>query len=445
MRTKTFFSNKKNATQAAEELIRKAGGSIDFNPDIVFFYATLKYNGHYQEMLNIIKNRFEGVPQIGASIDGMIFPHDMRTDGAVLVLGEDKNARIEVKSANEEGALKSAQTLARMIKCEKGVVMLYFPFVHVPGLKKSAEFYATGKYYSLRVNKGDEETKRKMARDFSDYCDRSKIFYLQPDTLELFAKEVRFEVPIIGINVMHTRTKFNSPSIFSNFNDIEDGIAALVIEKENLEIEFDDIYPNKGATIEETLEIIKQNLEIVKEFDSFFEKNVLISLDGKPPLKAVKDVMGSYEKNRTGLSDNYNKGNIQVQVPYFLSFFNNKIGSIMNIGIDAYFPFDLFPFIVDVDDFSTSVILSHEPIHSQMYNYISGLYLLKNVDNFNFFCIDVGCISSFGDKVTNFQIEIEKKIENNYFGIFTTTPSIYLPDSYKKRDSIIEIKKNIFW
>jgi len=377
MRTKTFFSNKKIATQAAEELIKKADASIDFDPDLIFFYATLKYNGHYQKMLDIIKKRFEGVPQIGASIDGMIFPHDMRTDGAVLVLGEDKDARIEVKSVNEDGALQSAQTLAKMIKCEKGVVILHFPFVHVPGLKKSAEYYANGKYYSLRVNKGDEETKRKMARDFSDYCDRSKIFYLQPDTLELFAREVKFEVPIIGINVMHTHTKFNSPSIFSNFIDIKDGIAALVIEKDNLEVEFDDIYPNRGTTIKETWEIIKQNLEILKEFDAFFDKNVLISLDGKPPLKAVKDVIGSYEKSITKLSDKFNKGNIQVQVPYFLSFFNNKIGSIMNTGIDAYFPFDLFPFIVDVNDFSTSVFLSHEPIHSQMYNYISGLYLLK--------------------------------------------------------------------
>jgi hypothetical protein len=146
-------------------------------------------------MLDIFRMRFGDIPQIGASVDGMIFPHDMRTDGAVLVLGEDKDARIEVKSANEDGATRSAEKLAGQIKCEKGVVILNFPLVHVPDAIKSAEFYAKGKYFSFRANKGDEKTKIEMARRFSDYCDKGKIFYLPPTVLEIFAKQLDYKVP----------------------------------------------------------------------------------------------------------------------------------------------------------------------------------------------------------------------------------------------------------
>jgi len=445
MITKVFFSNKKNAKQAAEELIENVDESLDFDPDLVLFYATLKYNGHYQDMLDIFKERFGNVPQIGASIDGMIFPHDMRTDGAVLVLGKDKDARIEVKSVNEKSAIRSAQKLAEMIKCEKGVVILHFPLVHVPGLKRSAEFYAAGKYYSTRANRGDEETKRKMARDFSDYCDRSKIFYLPPSVLEIFARELGFKVPVVGMNVLHTQVKFNSPSIFSNFIDIEDGIAALVIEKDDVEIVYDDIFPDKGATLEETMDKVKEKFTVIKEFKALFEKNVLISLDDKPPLKAVEDVTLAYEANEIELSNKFNKGGLQVHVPYFLSFFNKKTNGFLQIGIDAYFPFDLFPFMTDINNFSKTVFLAHEPAYSQMFNFISGLYLLKKVHDFNFFTIDVGTISMFGEKAINFQSEIEKILCENYFGIFTQSSSIFLPDSYNKRNYIIEVKKNIFW
>jgi len=445
MRTLTVFSNKKNAKMAAEELIEKADASLDFKPDLVLFYATLKYNGHYQEMLDIFRRRFGYIPQIGASVDGMIFPHDMRTDGAVLVFGEDKDARIEVKSANEDSATRSAEKLAGQIKCEKGVVILNFPLVHVPDAIRSTEFYAMGKYYSFRANKGDENTKKEMARRFSDYCDKAKIFYLPPTVLEIFAKQFDYKVPVVGMNVLHTQVKFNSPSIFSNFKDIGGGIAALVIEKDDVEVVYDDIFPDKGETVEETMEIIKNNFTVVKEFDALFKKNILISLDNMPPVKAVKDVIGASDKNELELQDNLGKGGLQVPVPYFVSFFNKKTGGFLCIGIEAYFPFDLFPFFADVSDFSNLVFLAHEPMYIKMNDFISGLYLLNNTKNFNLFCLDVGSISAFGNKAMDFKIDIEKLLVKNYFGILSAASSIFLPEIFINRKYIVENEKNVFF
>lgn len=439
-----FYSNKKNPKQAAEEIIEKVNSTLDFDPDLVLFYATLKYNGQYQKMLDIFKNRFGDVPQIGASVDGMIFPHDVRTDGAILVVGEDNEARIEVKSINEKSATKSAEKLARQIKCEKGVVILHFPLIHVPDLKKSTEFYTKGKYYSLRANRSDEKNKKKIAAKFSDFCDKSNIFYLPPTLLDIFSKQLNNKIPIVGINVLHTQLKFNSPSIFGNFKDIGDGISALVIEKENIEVIYDDIYPGKGRTLKETKEILKENITIKKEFKALFEKNILISLDNYPPVKAVKEVTGAYEKDELELKENLNKGTLQVGVPYFLLFLNEQTKGFVNVGIDAYFPFDLFPLFVDINNFSNVVYLAHEPIYGRHLDFISGLYMLKNVDNFNFFCIDVGTISEFGNKIIEYNEDIKEILNDNYFGIFSGSPSIFLPIQFKNREYITELQDNIY-
>ncbi|MCG7850842.1 MAG: hypothetical protein MIO93_16915, partial [ANME-2 cluster archaeon] len=405
----------------------------------------LKYNGHYQEMLDVFQERFGDIPQIGASVDVMIFPNEMRTDGATLVLCKDNDARIEVKSANENGATKSAEKLAKQIKCEKGVVILNFPLVHVPDAMKSAEFYARGKYFSFRANRGDEKTKREMAGKFSDYCDKSKIFYLPSTILEIFAKQLDYKVPVVGMNVMHTQVKFNSPSIFSNFKDIGDGIAALVIEKDDVEVVYDDIFPDKGTTIEETMEIFKSKFKVVKEFDALFEKNVLISLDNMPPIKAVKDAIGATEKNEFELKDYLSKGGVQVTVPYFIVFFNKKTSGCVFTGIDSYFPFDLFPFSIDVKDFSDTVFLAQEFMYINMNDYISGLYLLNENSNFKLFCVDGGSISAFGNKVIEFKNEIEKIQHENYFGVLTAPSSVFLPKKFKRRENIAEIKNNIFY
>jgi len=409
------------------------------------FYATLKYNGHYQEMLDVFQKRFGDIPQIGASVDGMIFPNDIHTDGAALVLCEDKDAMFEVKSANENGAIRSAEELAKQIKCEKGVVILHFPLVHVPDTLKSTEFYAMGKYFSFRANRGDEITKRKMASRFSYYCDNNKIFYLPPSILEIFAEQLDHKVPVVGMNVMHAQVKFNSPSIFSNFKDIGDGIAALAVNKGDIEVVYDDIFPDKGATMDETIQKFKSKFKIVKEFNALFEKNVLISLDNMSPIQAVKDAIGASEKNEFELKDNLSKGGIQVTVPYFIVFFNKKTSGCVFTGIDSYFPFDLFPFCIDIKDFSETVFLAQEFMYINMNDYISGLYSFNNYSDFKLFCIDGGSISAFGNKVLELKNEIQKMQNNNYFGILTAPSSVFLPDKFIRRRNIAEIKNNIFY
>ena len=445
MKSITLFSNKKDYKQAAKDIIEQAQARLDFKPNLALFYATLKYNGKYQSMLDIFHEEYGGIPQIGASVDGMIYPDDMRMDGAALVLCEDRDARICVDGVKGKGAIESAEKLAKRIKCEKGAVVLHFPLVHVPGALKSAEFYARGFYYSNLCKGASHGKQKEYAGRFADYCDRENIFYLQPTVLSIFAKQTGYKIPIIGINVLHTQVRFDTPHIFCNFEDIGGGIAALTTEKDGVNAVYDDIFPEKGKTVKETMDIVRKDFTVVKEFKAKFERNVLILLDDKPPIGAVKDFIGVSKQSQDDLIERMGNGNFQAQMPYMLVFFNKKTNGMIHTGVGAYYPFDLFPFFADISDYDEQVFLAYEFIDGKFGEFISSLRQIKHEDMFKFFSIDVGTTQAFGNKVFDYSDEITKLAKRNYFGIITASSSIYQPKNLKKRNYITEMENNIFY
>jgi len=445
MKSLTLFSNKKDYKQAANDIIEQAHSRLDFKPDLALFYATLKYNGNYQSMLDIFNQEYGDIPQIGASVDGMIYPDDIHTDGAALVLCKDNDAKIRVDGIKEKSSIESAKKLAKKVKCEEGAVILHFPLGHISNALKFVQFLTKGFYYSKLCKTAKQEKQREYAGKFADYCDKEKIFYLPPTILNIFAQSTDYKVPIIGINVLHTQIRFNSPSIFCNFKDIGGGIAALTIEKKNINAIYDDIFPEKGSTFEETKDIVRKKFTILKEFKARFEKSVLISLDGMPPINAVKNLAAISTKKEDDLLTQMGRGDFQVQTPYMLIFFTKKPKGMVLVGVGSYYPFDLYPFFVDVSDYSEDVFLGYEFIDLKSNDFISSLRHLRQNGDFKFFCIDVGTISAFGEKIFNYKDEVKKLAKENYFGIITEAPSIYLPNEMKKRNYISEAEQNIFF
>ena len=445
-RSITLFSNKKDHREAAIDIIDQARERLDFKPDLILFYATLKYHGKYQSMLDIFHDEFGDIPQTGASVDGMIYPHDMRTDGAALVLCEDRDARIRVDGIKANSAIGSAKKLAKRVKCENGVVVLHFPVGHVPGAIKSAQFVANGFYYSKKIKIENLEKQKESVRKFSNYCDRESIIYQPPAILNLFAKQTNYKVPIIGINVVHTQVRFNSPNIFCNFEDIEGGIAAMTIEKMNVNAIFDDIFPDKGKTLDETKRIVSNEFKIIKEFKAKFEKNVLISLDDKSPTEAVKNLIYISEEKEKELSEHLDKGDFKVQMPYDLLFLNKKTNGAFLLGMGSYFPFDLFPFYMDISDYSEEVALVYELIEDKFDSFLSCLNNLKyNDKRFVFFSIDFGTVAAFGKKTLEYEDKINKLLGDNYFGIITAPTSAYIPTEFRLRNYLSETHNNSFF
>lgn len=446
LKSVTMFSNRKDSVKAAKDIIEQVHERIDFEPDLAFFYSTLKYNGKYQGMLDIFNEEFGDIPQIGASVDGMIFPGDIRMDGAALILCQDLEAKISTHGIKEKGAIDSAKKLAQKINCEKGTVILHFPLAHVPGALKFAEFFAKGFYYSKKCKGADREKQKEFARKFSEYCDRENIFHPSPTIIDIFAQKTGYKVPIIGLNVLHTQSRFNSPNIFCNFEDIRGGISALTIEKDGITPIYDDIFPNKGRTLEETKHIVSNEFKIIKEFRANFEKNILISLNGSPPLEAVKNLIYVSGENEKEFLKHFDKGDYKVYMPYNLLFFNKKTNGAFLIGMGSYVPFDLFPFFMDVSDYSEEVVLAYELLDNKFDAFISSLYSLKhNNGHFVYFCVDAGVVAAFSEKVLEYKEKIEKMLNTNYFGILSCAPSAFIPPEFQVRKYLSESNDNTFY
>ena len=99
---------------------------------------------------------------------------------------------------------------------------------------------------------------------------------------------------------------------------------------------------------------------------------------------------------------------------------------------------------MDLTNYSNKVLLTHEPIYINLKDYISSIYYLNNFNSFAFFNIDVGAISAFGDRVIYYKDEINN-LFGKYFGIISASPSIFIPEQYKKRNYITESDENIFY
>jgi len=428
------------------DIIEQADEKLDFKPDLALFYATLKYHGKYQPMLDILNDEYGDIPQIGASVDGMIYPDDIRADGATLVLCEDDDAKIRVDAVKGKGIIGSAEKLAKKVNCENGVIVLHSPMIHIPNAIRFAKFYANGFYYSKKSEKANSEMQKEYVRKFSDYCDRENIFYQSSTILNLFARQTNYKVPIIGMNMMHTQVRFNSPNIFSNFEDIDGGIAALTLEKKNINAVYDDIFPQKGKSFEETKDIVSKEFKIIKEFKAKFEKNILISLDGKPPVEAVKNLIYISDDKEKELNGHLDKGDFNVQMPYELLFLNKQTNGAFLLGIGSYFPFELFPFFMDISDYSEDVALVYEIIEDKFDAFISCLNNLKYDDGrFVYFSMDVGAAAAFGKKTFEYKDKVNKLLGDNYFGIMSAPASAYIPPEFRLRNYLSETHNNTFF
>ena len=315
----------------------------------------------------------------------------------------------------------------------------------MPNILKSAEFFAKGYYYSKQCKGTNIEKQKEYAGKFSDYCDKEKIFYLPPTILEIFAKQTNYRVPIIVLNVMHTQVRINSPSIFCNFKDIGGGIAALIIEKKGVNAFYDDIFSEKGKTMEETKRKVGDEFTIIKKFKANFEKNILISLDNMAPVEAVENLIYAAEKKKEELLEKLEKGDYNLFIPYELLFYNKKTNGVFLVGIGAYYPFELFPFYVDVSDYSDEVLLVYAIIEDKFEAFISSLNNLKSDTRFAYFFIDISVAAAFGNKVFEYKDKVKHLLGENYFGVLSCAPSVYMPLEFQRRNYLSESGKNIFY
>jgi len=442
MKGEVAFTNKREIREAVGELISKLE-KIDVEPDLVLVYCTLKYHGNYQKILDGLHSFFGDVPMAGSTADAFVFPHEIRSDGIAVVVCEDKDARIETLYESAGSARERGRRLAERIKCEEGVIILHVPIVRVPRRLELLNVITRGIYYSLRA-RIERRRAKEFAHYFAEYLQQSCLFNLPQHVLEEFSKR-HPEIPVAGVDVLHAQVKLDSPNVFCNWRDLGNAISAVVIEKSGIEFHYDDIFPEKGETPEETFEIVRKMKGILREAHAEFVDNILISIDGRPPTEVFKELTGVKKPEENEFVGRLEKGKFEVQIPYTLNFINRRTAGSFYMGAAPYYPFDLYPIVFDTADLDNRILLGYEPFYGRMTEFVKTVEEVRDPSKFNFILLDVSSIMAFGEYAYSYRDVIRERCKTNYFGIFNSAPFAHIPEKFKKRKYLPEVNYNIYF
>lgn len=443
MISKTFSSNKPTSEEAFEEIRKKVKDEPNFSPDLAFFYSTLKYYGDFNNLLEKISNLVGSeTPIIGGTVDGVVYPHELRTDGCFLVLCKDNEARFSIIKSEKKGS-KGFNELSEKISNKNANIkaaLLHYPLNFISNRRKLMSTIARGKYYDFISS---QNSLPKYAKRFSNYLQKNGIFNPPNKVLKELSNKVDF--PIIGVNLAHTEFKIGAPIIFSNNRVIRGGCSCLLIENIEPNVVYRDIYPEKPDEKIELNEYISENFKIIESLNLEFQGNVIHSINNKTPMKEINKIRETLELDEDKMIEGVERGKFPAEVPYGIFLKNKYTRGVSLVGVSDLYPFDLFPTYLDLENFSKTSMLGFEPLR-RFDEFCSSLNNLNRPEkSFTFSIFDISSIESLDVSKIDYGGKLREKAKENYFSIITTPPSVYLPKKYWKYDYLPEVEENILF
>jgi|Deesub1362A_J573_1020465.scaffolds.fasta_scaffold00610_23 hypothetical protein len=444
MRSISLHTNKERAEEAGKDLVNQFRETANFRPNICFFYTTMKYLGRYQTILDILRDEFGNIHQAGCVVDGFVVGEQIWTDGAAVLLMDYTEGKIEVYGDKKGGALKTVESIAEKVKGKDfDAIILHFPLIYVPPRTRLLPFLIRGKYYDRRI-RGESELKKKKryADRFSKYLDRINFVYPANTVLKIMAEATDFKTPIIGLNTLPMRIGYDSPSVFANFKEYKGGVSAFCI-KGKLNVVYDDIFPEKGRSLEETKNIVRKSFSKVETFKANMSKYVIMDIEGNPPFKLLQERYNTIHKmSEDEILNKVERKKLDVQTPFVIVMPSKKTYGATLVGLGDYYPFDIYPIFYDTDYLDEEVFFSYDPFVGKLLNFVSFFNYKKISDSFDFFILDAGMIPAYSDRMLKIIPPIKER-SKKWFGVVTAPPSAYLPETLKVKEYLTEIETRI--
>ncbi|OKY78994.1 MAG: FIST-N domain containing protein [Candidatus Methanohalarchaeum thermophilum] len=441
MRSCTFFSNENEPIKAASNVVNKAKKK-EMKPDLALIYSTKRYSGNYQDILKIIEKEFGNIPQTGGTIDGALFRGELRTDGVFLTLIEDKKARFRVKSFKYSKFNESGKDLIKELDIkEKDLAVIHSPIIYFRNRRDLFKTLAKAKYYDIRpkITKNNKD----LIKGFSDHLYKKGNVRPPNKVLEKFSNQE--STPVVNINLGHSNLGLDSPNVFSNYRNIKGDLSILLIEKNGSKPIYDDIYPSKTDDLKKNKEIVKKEIEPIKEIEIECIQNIITKINNQTVKDVVNEIDSSSKIEDQELKEDFEKGKVSSETPYILFLFNEETYGGTQIGIKNSFPFSLYPTYIDLSNFSKEAILGYEPSRGKLLKYISSINKVKDKNRFKLTSIDLSTVATFGEKLMKYRKHFEEKLEENYLAIFTYPPAAYLPENQQNQDYLTEVDREIFF
>ncbi len=314
-------------------------------------------------------------------------------------------------------------------------VLLMYPTFYFTSRFDMLKAYLMNRYYHLKYAKArTKDAKEKVLREYSRIME-SKYVYPMNKVLRYMPE------PTIGMNLMPMEAKCETPRIFMNYRRL-DRAAVAVCFKGKVNTIFHDVFPERGKSFEETLEILKNyfpNTEIV----NVIKGGVSIGdVNGVPAVKFLESrVRALKELSKDEAMERLDKGKFQTYTPYGLIFISKITFGCSALGLYPH-PIKIYISLFELDEFFNEALFFGELFSNGIKNY-RNLFLFKTFnDSFDIFFIDYNIIPMFGKGIQYIR-KFAKDNSSQFLGLITLNPSSKI--SMIKRRYISENEPNIFF
>lgn len=413
--------------------------SLKFEPNVVMLFLTESTWMFWKAFNDLLKKKFPNAQMLGIVVEGYVLSRTIHTRGVCILL-MDYDGDVRVFYEKGKGATKTAEKLGSKVGKGWDLIILAFPAVYFHGKIRLGLNFLSDRYYYKKFSDADLEEKFEIMEKFSRYLDRNNVVYPINRTLRILARKTGGETPIVGLNLLPLQAATSTPFILANYRLLSPGAAALCF-KGRINAYYSDIFPERGRSFEETVEIIKGRLANVEDVKVTKKGLVIGEIDRMKPVDFLLEKVRGYEQlSEEEFKKLLDECKLQTFTPYGVGFVSRETHGFTALGLLPY-PINFHPSIFELDYFYEDGIFFGEHYKGGVRQLVRVFERVKEDAEFDFFVIDSQSIFSFGRGL--FQIfDIVKAYSTNYFGILSLSPSFY---SVESTNLMSEIEKGIHY
>ncbi len=410
-----------------EEIVRDLESkfsALNIDPNVLLVFFTDSVLNDHEKVLAYLKDRFPDAKMTGCFVEGYTTPNETWTSGLVILLMDSDN--VEIFYAKGKDAFKK---IGRDVSGWNTAILI-FPLFYFSSRFEMLRFYFSNIYhYTKYISARSLNDKIRVLRKYSDVLESKYVF-----PVNKVLRSMPRDTDIIGMNLLPLEARTGFPKIFANYESIGRGIVAVCF-KGKLNASFHDVFPERGNSFEETVEILRNTFpeaEIVR----VVKKGVAIGeVNGIRATKFLEARISSLrELSKDEALSKLNEGKLQTVTPYALAFLSKITYGCSLLGLLPY-PLGIYPSLFDTDGFYDEALFLGEYYSLKRFE---ELFKCKRFeDSFDLFLIDYNVFPMFGGRVTEVA-EYAKTFCQRYLGLFTSCPSIRLRSMEKKFMSEIE-------
>jgi len=398
--------------------------ALDFDPNVLLVFFTDNVWKDHKNILAYLRSRFPDAKMAGCFVEGYTTPKETWTSGLVILLIESE--RVDVFYAKGKDAFRK---ISKQVSGWR-TVMLIYPLFYLPSRFDAMRFYFSNIYHYVRyVSAKTFEDKLKVLKNYSDALESKFVF---PANKVL--RSMPEDVDVVGMNLVPLEMRAGYPKVFANYESIGRGAVAVCF-KGKTNTSFHDVFPERGKSFEETVEILKNNfpdaelVNVVKKGIAIGEINgIRATMFLETKVRALKE-MGKDE-----VVSKLDEGGLQMVTPYGLAFISKDTYGSSLLGLLPY-PLRIYPSLFDLDKFYDEALFLGE--YYSLTRFEELFKSKKFEDSFDLFLMDGNIFPMFGGRVheiTNYA----RGYCRDYLGLFTSYPSIRSKNIRKRYMSEIE-------